>query len=144
MWRKFDIPTGKWEFWFGNFPFFCHIWKTLIFKRLGGSQTRLHRIHLHIITPDPGQYPHTPAMGFGICSHLFYSQRKGIQCTRKLLHCFYFLRFFFFLNTLCCLYCILPYFHNLCKYQTGALETNIFNDSKMLGERWEKSHNSLK
>lgn len=27
----------------------------------------------------------------------------------------------------------LPYFHNLCRYQTGAMETNTFNDSKVLG-----------
>lgn len=130
MWRKFNIPKGKWEFWFGNFLFFCHIWKMLTFKRLGEFKHSCYmdsssRTSLYLTLSYIRKHR---AMGFGIFSHCSAPKENDFDVLESCcIVTSYFLRFFlFFVKKKKCfvaLILFLPYFHNLCTYQTGASET---------------------
>ena len=79
MWRKFDIPKGKWESWFGNILFSCRIWRTLLLKRLGGIQTQLlYGTRLYIITSKTFPYMDT-------CYHGTWNFQPLVQFLGKMI-----------------------------------------------------------
>lgn len=123
MWRQFNILKGKWEFWFGSFLFFCHIWKTSYLYKTWGIQTQLlYGIHPYIITSDPFVHMHTLYSGVWDFQPLVQLSWKMIKMSWKVLHCFY-----LFLKGFCCClfifkYILLPALHS---YFTCIICENI-------------------
>lgn len=133
MGRKFNALKRKREFWFGNFLFFCHIWKTSSLERLGGSgaggriQTQLvlwNALLCRDLWPLRWNWEFWATCSTPLPHQKMTSVWQAVECFWPFLKMTYLHSVAFILS--------LPYFNNLSKYQTGASEANLFNDPKML------------
>lgn len=133
MWRKFNILKGKWEFWFGNFLFFCPIWKTLTLKRPGRREHNYPMETTHTSSYLTLSHVHThQATEFGIFSHCFSSQRKWLKRPGMLLYGFeLFVKVFV---VVVFYYTSLPLCHSFLTFIICVnLEASMFKDPKMWG-----------